>query len=220
MQDIYQASLSLCHEAVPTLRYTRCRTTLIHSLILCGTTSPLRKIRQRESAVPKHRYRRYQIADIINYVAINIEGNRSSTTHTPALSVPSCLMMPAFCIADKSLSIVLDVTDKVSDICLAETAGFDWIMETITRWRLVSLVSGTSPTFISDKSPTLPPRSAITSSTVLRYGERACVENKAQSHMTPGLFSVFQATDRYYIHPVITTDGISGRTGKNHEKRR
>ena len=34
---------------------------------LNGTTLPLRKIRQRESAVPKHRYRRYQIADIINY---------------------------------------------------------------------------------------------------------------------------------------------------------
>ena len=32
---------------------------------LNGTTLPLRKIRQRESAVPKHRYRRYQIADII-----------------------------------------------------------------------------------------------------------------------------------------------------------
>lgn len=34
---------------------------------LNGTTLPLRKIRQRESAVPKHRYRRYQIADIITY---------------------------------------------------------------------------------------------------------------------------------------------------------
>ena len=34
---------------------------------LNGTTLPLRKIRQRESAVPKHRYGRYQIADIINY---------------------------------------------------------------------------------------------------------------------------------------------------------
>ena len=33
---------------------------------LNGTTLPLRKIRQRESAVPKHRYGRYQIADIIN----------------------------------------------------------------------------------------------------------------------------------------------------------
>ena len=33
---------------------------------LKGTTLPLRKIRQRESAVPKRRYRRYQIADIIN----------------------------------------------------------------------------------------------------------------------------------------------------------
>ena len=32
---------------------------------LNGTTLPLRKIRQRESAVPKHRYGRYQIADII-----------------------------------------------------------------------------------------------------------------------------------------------------------
>lgn len=32
---------------------------------LNGTTLPLRKIRQRESAVPKRRYRRYQIADII-----------------------------------------------------------------------------------------------------------------------------------------------------------
>lgn len=34
------------------------------------TTLPLRKIRQRESAVPKLRYRRYQIADIINYALI------------------------------------------------------------------------------------------------------------------------------------------------------
>lgn len=34
---------------------------------LNGTTLPLRKIRQRESAVPKHRYGQYQIADIINY---------------------------------------------------------------------------------------------------------------------------------------------------------
>ena len=34
---------------------------------LNGTTLPLRKIRQRESAVPKHRYGRYQIADIITY---------------------------------------------------------------------------------------------------------------------------------------------------------
>lgn len=34
---------------------------------LNGTTLPLRKIRQRESAVPKHRYRRYQIADIIKF---------------------------------------------------------------------------------------------------------------------------------------------------------
>ena len=33
---------------------------------LNGTTLPLRKIRQRESAVPKHRYGRYQIADIIS----------------------------------------------------------------------------------------------------------------------------------------------------------
>ena len=37
---------------------------------LNGTTLPLRKIRQRESAVPKHRYGRYQIADIINYYCI------------------------------------------------------------------------------------------------------------------------------------------------------
>ena len=34
---------------------------------LNGTTLPLRKIRQRESAVPKHRYGQYQIADIITY---------------------------------------------------------------------------------------------------------------------------------------------------------
>ena len=59
--------------------------------------------------------------------------NSSSTTHTPALSLPSCLMMPAFCIADKFLSIVREVTDKVSNICLAETEGFDWMIETITR---------------------------------------------------------------------------------------
>ena len=32
---------------------------------LSGTKTPLRNIRQRESAVPKHRYGRYQIADII-----------------------------------------------------------------------------------------------------------------------------------------------------------
>ena len=37
---------------------------------LNGTTLPLRKIRQRESAVPKHRYRRYQIADIINVLTL------------------------------------------------------------------------------------------------------------------------------------------------------
>ena len=37
---------------------------------LNGTTLPLRKIRQRESAVPKHRYGRYQIADIINKVIV------------------------------------------------------------------------------------------------------------------------------------------------------
>ena len=42
-------------------------------------------------------------------------------------------MMPAFCIEDKSLSIVLEVTDKVSDICLAETVGFDLMMEIIIR---------------------------------------------------------------------------------------
>ena len=45
----------------------------------------------------------------------------------PALSVPSCLMIPAFCIAAKSLSMVLDVTDKVYDICLADTDGLDLI---------------------------------------------------------------------------------------------
>mgnify|MGYP004612158947 CR=1 FL=1 len=38
---------------------------------LNGTTLPLRKIRQRESAVPKHRYGRYQIADIIIYCLVN-----------------------------------------------------------------------------------------------------------------------------------------------------
>ena len=67
------------------------------------------------------------------YFGFNIEDKPSNTTHTPALSVPSCLMMPAFCIADKSLSIVLDVTDKISDICFAETEGFEWIIATIRR---------------------------------------------------------------------------------------
>ena len=40
---------------------------------LNGTTLPLRKIRQRESAVPKHRYRRYQVADIISYAVGYVE---------------------------------------------------------------------------------------------------------------------------------------------------
>ena len=41
--------------------------------------------------------------------------------------------MPAFCITAKPLSIVLEVTDKISDICFAETEGFEWIIAMIRR---------------------------------------------------------------------------------------
>ena len=47
---------------------------------LNGTTLPLRKIRQRESAVPKHRYGRYQIADIINYILRNRQRSLSTAS--------------------------------------------------------------------------------------------------------------------------------------------
>ncbi len=49
----------------------------------------------------------------------------SSTTHIPALSLPSCLIIPAFCIAAKSRSMVRLFTDNVSDICLLVMYGFD-----------------------------------------------------------------------------------------------
>ena len=49
---------------------------------LNGTTLPLRKIRQRESAVPKHRYGRYQIADIIIQATIELIVN-----HIPYVSL-------------------------------------------------------------------------------------------------------------------------------------
>ena len=41
--------------------------------------------------------------------------------------------MPVFCITDKSLSMVLEVTDKISDICFAGTEGFEWIIAMIRR---------------------------------------------------------------------------------------
>ena len=57
----------------------------------------------------------------------------SSTTHTPVLLLPSCRMILAFCITDKSRSMVLNVTDKVSAICLAVTNGFALITDMIIR---------------------------------------------------------------------------------------
>ena len=51
----------------------------------------------------------------------------------PVLSLPSCLTMPAFCIEAKSRSMVLDVTDNVSDICLTVTQGFDLMIDIITH---------------------------------------------------------------------------------------
>ncbi len=57
----------------------------------------------------------------------------SSTTHTPALTLPSCRMMPAFCITDKSRSIVRCVTDKVSDISFPVTNGLALMVDKINR---------------------------------------------------------------------------------------
>ena len=48
---------------------------------------------------------------------------------------------------NKSLSIVLTVTDNVSDICLAVTIGFDLITDTIIVCRSVSFTSDISLEF-------------------------------------------------------------------------
>ena len=50
--------------------------------------------------------------------------------------------------------IALKVTDKVSDICFAETVGLDLIIETIICCLSDSLVSDMFPTFVTDMFPT------------------------------------------------------------------
>ena len=54
---------------------------------LNGTTLPLRKIRQRESAVPKHRYGRYQIADIITKFFDTINSLKKTSEIHPSINV-------------------------------------------------------------------------------------------------------------------------------------
>ena len=78
----------------------------------------------------------------------------SKTTQIPYLRFPSCLIMPAFCITDKSRSTVLGVTDITSDICFADNNGFPLIKSLITFWRSVNSIICCFPTFFPTFTPT------------------------------------------------------------------
>ena len=69
----------------------------------------------------------YRIHTLINNIGLFTLGIQLITIHTPLLFLPSRFRTPTFFIKERSRSTVRVVTDKVSDICLAEIVGDSFI---------------------------------------------------------------------------------------------